>query len=596
MPSTRFAPGTWKLDDSLPAGRAARLDSFLNAVERKTAAFEEVRGRLATFTRQDVSAALSLYEDVAEDVSRISSYSYMRYTADTDDQRAKSMLDIAEELEADVRSRTLFFRLWWTGLPDGRARTLSPPDKDSKYVLSTWRKLRPFTLDENVERAVNLKNTTGFLGWAHHYDRLTSRFIFTLKVRGRTLKDEQGRPKKMVVEEVARLTASPDPETREAAYGAILAKYREEGGVLGEVYRTIVRDWRNENIRLRGYASPISPRNLENDVPDEAVSTLLRACAAGAGVFQDFFRLKAKMLGTKKMDRRHIYAPLRRTERKVAYGEAVKTVAEAYKAFDPRFQGLMLKVFDGRHVDSSPRRGKRSGAYCMSVVPSVVPYLFLNFAGTDRDVYTIAHESGHAIHSQLASAHSVLTFQPPLVLAETASVFGEMILFDMFMAEEKDAEARRSVLLDRISSMYATIGRQAHFVMFETAAHEAVDAGATVEELCGKYQANLEKQFGSAVEVPKAFEWEWTTIPHIYHTPFYCYAYAFGNLLSLALYERYTKEGRAFVPDYARILSYGGSAAPAEILEEAGFDIHSEKFWKSGFDVIGRMVGLLKNL
>ena len=232
----------------------------------------------------------------------------------------------------------------------------------------------------------------------------------------------------------------------------------------------------------------------------------------------------------------------------------------------------------------------------MSVTPEVVPYLFLNFSGATRDVYTIAHESGHAVHSQLAAGHSVLTFHPPLVLAETASVFGEMILFDKFMREEKDAELKRAVLLEKISSMYATIGRQAYFVVFENQAHPAVNEGSTVSDLCDVYSSVLKEQFGEAVEVPEEFRWEWTYIPHIYHTPFYCYAYAFGNLLSLALYDAYMKRGRSFVPKYLRVLGYGGSERPGKILSQVGIDVTSAGFWQSGFDVIRRMVDELQKL
>jgi oligoendopeptidase F len=569
---------------------------MLGGLEVETKSFEALRGKLEFFDASDFTEALSSYGAIAEDISRISAHSYMEFTADTSDQKAKARLDRAEDLEAETKNRTLFFKLWWTGLDDKRARELMPNNSDDKYILASWRKLKPYTLGEKVEQAINVKNTTGFSSWVHHYDKITSDFVFTVKVKGRTLRDEKGRPRKMVVDEVARLFASPDVATREAAYRTLLAKYAENGGVLGEVYRTIVRDWRNENVKLRGYRSAIAPRNLENDVPDEAVSTLLEVCRKNATVFQDFFSMKAKLVGTKKMSRYHIYAPLERKEKLVAYGKAVRTVLDAYEAFDRRVAKLALKVFETGHVDSSPRKGKRSGAYCMSVTPNVVPYLFLNFSGTEKDVYTIAHESGHAVHGQLASSHSMLTFQPPLVLAETASVFGEMILFDRTMRDETDAEVKRSVLLDKISSMYGTIGRQAHFVLFESAAHEAVNSGATVEDLCAAYLANLRGQFGTAVEVPEEFKWEWIYIPHIYHTPFYCYAYAFGNLLSLALYDRYTKEGGSFVPNYLKILSYGGSASPADILQEVGFDLRSEGFWQSGFDVIERMVSQLQRL
>jgi len=592
----KLVPGRWDLEDALPRGDGRGLQERLEAVRGKAVRFEELRGRLDAFNAADVGFALQLYESIVDDLSRTSSYSYMRYSADTADQQAKATMDTAEDLKAEVDNKALFFRLWWTSLEESRARCLLPSNPDHRHILGLWRKLKPYTLDEKVEQAVNLKNVTGFAGWTHHYDKIVSDFSFTIKVRGRTLKDPKGRPRKMVVDEVARLFSSPDPATREAAYRTLLAKYAESGGVLGEVYRTIARDWRNENIKMRGYHSAISPRNLENDVPDAAVETLLKVCRANAKIFQDFFRMKARMLGMKKMNRYHIYAPLAKKEKRVAYADAVRTVFEAFEEFDGGVAGMARKVFERNHVDASPRSGKRNGAYCMSVTPEVVPYLFLNFAGTTRDIYTIAHESGHAVHDQLAAGHSVLTFQPPLVLAETASVFGEMILFDRFMREEEDPGLRRSVLLEKISSMYATIGRQAYFVVFESQAHTAVNKGSTVSDLCDIYSAVLKEQFGDAVQVPEEFRWEWTYIPHIYHTPFYCYAYAFGNLLSLALYDAYLKEGRGFVPKYLRVLSYGGSESPSKILSEVGIDIASERFWQSGFEVIRRMVRELQKL
>ncbi|MFI5404709.1 MAG: M3 family oligoendopeptidase [Candidatus Gagatemarchaeaceae archaeon] len=595
MQRLRFAPGRWNLEDALPSGEGERTDRKLEEIRAKAKRFEGLRAGMGGFSREELKSALGLYEEVVDGLLRTSAQAYMRYSTDTADQQVKATLDLVEDLRADVDNTVLFFRLWWTALDGSTAASLTPENPDYRYLLGYWRKLKPHVLDEKVEQAVNLKNVTGFLGWTHHYDQVTSGFTFTMKVRGEVVKDASGKPKKMVAEEVIKLFASPDPARREGAYRALLGRYAEEGAVVGEVYRTIVRDWRNEYVKMRGYPSAIAMRNLENDVPDRAVDTLLAACRKNAFVFQDFFRLKAKILG-RKMTRYHIYAPLALKEKKVGYGEAVNTVIDAYNEFDPRVAELVKKVFEEEHVDASPRRGKTHGAYCYSITPKVVPYVFLNFAGVTRDVYTIAHELGHAIHGQLASSHSVLTFQPPLVLAETASVFGEMILFDKFMREEKDVEMKRAVLLEKITSMYSTIARQAYFVVFESQAHPAVNEGATVSDLCTLYSKSLRDQFGSAVEVPEEFKWEWTYIPHIFHTPFYCYAYAFGNLLSLALYDAYSREGREFVPKYLKLLAYGGSKSPAGILGEVGVDISSAKLWESGFGVIRRMVRDLQKL
>ena len=592
MPKPRTVLATeWDLGDVVP-GKARGFEALTGELRGEIEKFEARRQGLQSADRSGVSESLSAYSHIWETRAKINSFAQMLFSQDTRNQGSKVLLDQAADLWAETDNRTLFFRLWWIGLSDEKAAALRPEDSDAAYFLDTLRKLKPYTLEEKVEQTINLKSATGIWQWVHHYDHLTSSFTFVLNPKSR----RPAMTKKLVASEVARLFASADAETRKAAYVAYLSKYSENADVLGDVYRTVVRDWRNEYVKMRGYGSPISARNMENEVSDAAVSTLLAECRRNATVFQDFFRLKAKLLGWKRMNRYHIYAPLSLKERRVSFADGLAQVGRAFESFDHRFASLFRRTFEEGHVDVYPRIGKRSGAYCMSVTPTLVPYLLLNFAGSPRDCYTIAHESGHAVHSQLASGHSMLTFQPTLVLAETASVFGEMILFDDMMNKERDTDVKRGVLLDKISSMYATIGRQAHFVMFEVDAHTAVDHGATVDALADAYLKNLKIQFGTRITVPDGFRWEWVAIPHIYHTPFYCYAYAFGNLLSLALYRRYRSEGREFVPKYLRLLSHGGSKSPSNILEEVGVDIESAAFWDGGFDVIREMVSELRRL
>jgi len=233
----------------------------------------------------------------------------------------------------------------------------------------------------------------------------------------------------------------------------------------------------------------------------------------------------------------------------------------------------------------------------MYITPKITPYVLLNHKGNIRDVFTMAHELGHAVHDQLTNKHSILTAHPPLTLAETASVFGEMLLFDNLMKNTKDKKVKKTLLMQKLDDTYATIIRQAYFVLFETQAHNMVAEGkADLNTLNAAYLDNLKEQFGNSLTIADEFKYEWTSIPHIYHTPFYCYSYAFGNLLVLALYERYKKEGKTFVPKYLKILSYGGSENTARILKEIGIDIESEKFWQSGFDLVKEMVEELKEL
>ena len=295
-----------------------------------------------------------------------------------------------------------------------------------------------------------------------------------------------------------------------------------------------------------------------------------------------------------RLRRFDLYAPASgKSERRIPYDEAVDTVMEGFSRFSGEAATLARRVFESRHIDSGVRAGKRGGAFCYSVAPERDPWVLINYTGEPREVATLAHELGHALHSLLARGHSVLTFQAPLPLAETASVFSEMLLTDLLLERETDAAARRDMIAAKIDDMYATVLRQAFFVLFERRAHEMAAQGATIDEMSAAYLDNLRAQFGDSIEVDEIFRHEWITIPHIYHVPFYCYAYSFGMLLSLSLYRRYKEEGAGFVPGFLRLLAHGGSASPQDILGEVGVDMRDPGFWRGGFRVVEEMVARL---
>jgi oligoendopeptidase F len=370
--------------------------------------------------------------------------------------------------------------------------------------------------------------------------------------------------------------------------------YGHDANILAQIYVNRVRDWYNEHVGLRSYSSPIAVRNVANDIPDAAVEALLEVSRANVGIFQRYFRLKAGWLGMEKLRRYDIYAPLAASDRKVDYKDAVHLVLDTFQNFHPTIARHAQRVFDENHIDSEVRKGKRGGAFCSTVLPSLTPWVLMNYTGRVRDVATLAHELGHAIHSMLAEEHSVLTQHPTLPLAETASVFAEMLLTEQFLAVEKEPLVRRELLAASVDDMYATVMRQAFFVNFERTAHAAIMDNRSPEELHGLYMENLKEQFGDSIDIAPEFQYEWVSIPHIYNTPFYCYAYSFGQLLVLSLYRRYQQEGDAFKPGYMKLLAYGGSARPEEILREAHIDITSKAFWQGGFDVIRGMIDELE--
>ncbi|MDP2975119.1 MAG: M3 family oligoendopeptidase, partial [Anaerolineales bacterium] len=372
--------------------------------------------------------------------------------------------------------------------------------------------------------------------------------------------------------------------------------YGQDGSILGQMYQTLVRDWRNENLTLRNFANPIAARNLSNDIPDEAVDTLLEVAEKNAPLFQRYFRLKARHIGMERLRRYDVYAPVVKSDKTYAFGKAAEMVLDSFSAFHSDFGKHARRVFEDNHLDSEVRKGKQSGAFCWGVVPEIAPWVKLNYQSRADDVATMAHELGHAIHAMFAAHHSLFTFHSSLPLAETASTFGEMMLVDKLLAEETDESVRRDMLFRQVDDSYATILRQAYFALFERQAHEMLVKNASVDDLAAAYMENLKDQFGDAVELSDEFKWEWISIPHIYNTPFYVYAYAFGQLLVLSLYKQYKAEGEAFKPRYLKILSAGGSEAPAKIMAEAGIDIRSAKFWQGGFDVIANLVSELEKL
>jgi oligoendopeptidase F len=450
------------------------------------------------------------------------------------------------------------------------------------------RNFKLYTLGEAEEKIINIKDVTGSGALVTLYDAITNRYVFKLEVDGEIQELTRGQLQPFV--------QGADADMRAKAYQELYRVYGEDGPILGQMYQTRARDWHNENVSLRKFSSAMSVRNLVNDIPDEAVEALLEVTRKNSKIFHRFFKLKAKLLGVDKLRRYDIYAPVAKSDKKFDYNDATKMVFDSFNDFDPKIADMARRVFDQEHVDSEVRKGKRDGAFCWSVLPDMTPYVLLNYQGRARDVATMAHELGHAIHSMLASHHNTFTFHSSLPLAETASTFVEMMLTDKLLAEEKDEGVRRDILFKQMDDAFATILRQIYFALFERDAHKKIQQNASVDDLSALYMENLKEQFGDAVEISDEFKWEWVSVPHIYHTPFYVYAYAFGQLLVFSLYKQFKAEGDSFKPKYLKILSAGGSEAPAKILEEAGIDIRSAEFWQGGFDVLNGMVDELEKL
>ncbi|HSL29270.1 MAG TPA: M3 family oligoendopeptidase [Anaerolineales bacterium] len=579
----------WDLTQLFPGFDSPELQGAFENIEEQVASFEGVRGRLnPDMDSETFLAIVRASEEATRVVNRMYAYAGLAFAADTQDQNAQSLVGRVQQFVAEIQNRTLFFSLWWKELDEANAERLMASSGDYRYYLEAIRKFKPYTLSEAEEQVINLKDVTGSNALVNLYDAMTNRYVFKLEVNGEV--------KELTRAELQPYIQGSDPDLRARAYQELYRVYGEDGNVLGQMYQTRARDWHNENILLRKFSSPISVRNLANDVPDEAVDVLMNVTKKNAIIFQRYFKLKAKQLGLERLRRYDIYAPLAKSDKAFEFGDAARMVLESFSAFEPRVGELAQRVFDQDRLDSEVRKGKQGGAFCAAINPEDTPYVLMNYTGRARDVATLAHELGHAIHAMLASEHTTFTFHSSLPLAETASTFGEIMLTEKLLSEETDEAVRRDILFKQMDDAFATVLRQIYFAMFEREAHEMIQKNASTDELSAAYLENLKQQFGDSVDISDEFKWEWVSIPHIYHVPFYVYAYAFGQLLVFSLYQQYRVEGESFKPRYLKILSAGGSEAPEKILADAGIDIRSAEFWQGGFDVLSRMVGELEKL
>ena len=587
----RHELGKWNLDELVKNPTRTVFDKKLAKIESTAKRFEKIKKSLSP--KISSGKFLKLLHDVeyiSEKSSVIGGYASLRYSENTQSDEATSLLTRITKFGSDIENRLLFFDLWWKKQVDEKnARRLIKSAGQFSEYLKFKRLLAKYSLSEPEERIINTLDVTGASALVKLYDKITNAYVYVVTV--------DGKKRTMNREQLTTLVRSKKAKTREAAYKSLFSKFGENKGVTGEIYQNIVLNWRDEGIGMRGFSSPIMIRNISNNVDNETAKTLLDVCKKNSKIFQKYFLQKAKLLGMKKLRRYDLYAPRKSKikEKNYSYDRSVKLVLDSLSKFSPVLSEDASGVFKKKHVDSIIRPGKTVGAFCSTPTPTITPYVLINFTGKSRDVFTLAHEIGHAIHSISASDKSILVSDASLPLAETASTFSEMLLYDK-LSETVSKQEKKTMLSEKIDDFYATIGRQSFFTLFEIEAHKQIANSTTVDEISKTYLQNLNEQFGSSVKVSEDFGIEWSCIPHFHHAPFYCYAYAFGNLLALSLFQRYKKEGKGFAPTYIEILSAGGTKKPEKLLRESGMDITKPRFWQDGFDYIQNQVKELSKL
>jgi oligoendopeptidase F len=582
---------TWNTALLYPAPDSPELESDLASFNGLAAAFRErYFEKIADLDSAAILAAMQEYESLRVRMAKPFCYAHLLFAADSGVEANRALAQRCSELDSNLSQQLLFFDLELMHLDDQSFASLCNLPAAAPYVhfLNGIRKFRPYSLKENEERLLTRKDLTGVRAFTKLFDELSASFSYRMELDG----EEQD----FTGEELLSLLHHPSADVRFRAQTTFLERHGEHGIVFNSVFNNIALD-HGQEMELRGYATPIQPTNIGNEIPDEAVEHLMNVTEANYGLAQDYFRLKARMLGMDKIRNCDMYAPVAETEKQFAFDEARDLVVSSYSQYDLEFGRIVGAFFDERRVDVPPRAGKSGGAFAMGISPHTPPFLLLNYTGTLRDLATIAHEAGHGLHFVLSQKQSMLNYHAPLPLAETASVFGEMLLTRMLLERETDPTVRKSLLCAKIEDIIATTFRQTVLTRFELRLHNERQAGLLSNDRIAEiWLEENGRLFGDTVEAIPAYRWGWSYISHFIHSRFYCYSYTFAELLVLALFQKYREEGEGFKPGYRRLLESGGALSPADTARLAGIDIVAEDFWQKGYDFLKGLIEELKEI
>jgi oligoendopeptidase F len=574
----------WDLDPLVDGEGAAGADRMLAEADERAAGFaERYAGRMNELDGPALVAAMDELQAISELVARAGNYAHLRFSVDTFDPANGALVARVNERATAVETKLLFFELEWAALDDDRAEELLAADglDTSRHHLRTVRRYRPHLLTEPEEKIMTEKSVSGRDAWTRLFSEQTSAIV--VAVPG------EEEPVKLDVA-LARLM-SPDRDVRRGTAEAVTTALEPGLRTRGYIYNTIAQDKATDD-RLRRYPTWISSRNLSNEASDESVDALIEAVRASYDIPQRWYRLKAQLLGIDRIADYDRMAAIATEEETVEWPEATDIVLTSFREFSPVLHDTAKRFFDERWIDAPVRPGKRGGAFCAYAVPSVHPYVMLNYTSRRRDVLTLAHELGHGLHAALAQPRGILEQHTPLTLAETASVFGETLVFRRLLDAAESPASRLSLLAENIEGSIATVFRQVAMNRFEHLVHtERRDVGELSVERFGElwHEAQTE-MVGDAVEITEGYRTWWSYVPHFIGTPGYVYAYAYGQLLALSVYGRYLEDGEPFVPRYIELLSAGGSRSPEELAAIAGLDLTDPEFWSKGLEHVRKQL------
>ena len=583
----------WDLDPLVEGEGETGVDRQLDEAVTAASEFaERYAGKVGEFDVTGLAQAMHELERIHELIGRAGSYAALRFSTDTADPTRGALLQRVQERGTELETKLLFFDLEWAALDDARADELLAV-RDSgddelefcRHHLRTVRRYRPHLLSEKEEKLLAEKSISSQSAWA----RLFGEVVAALRV------DLDGNEVTLDVA-LSRLQVA-DRDTRIAAAKAVSETLEPGLRTRGFIYNTLVYDKSVED-RLRSYPNWLASRNLANEASDESVMALIDAVRRRYDVPRRWYALKAKLMGIPKLADYDRMAPVFQEDLTFSFGDARDLVLDTYDAFAPEAGRITRRFFEEHWIDAPVRPNKRGGAFCSYTVPSAHPYVMLNYTARRRDVLTMAHELGHGLHAALAQPQGVYHQGTPLTLAETASVFGETLVFERLLAATDNDDQRLSLLAERLDASMATVFRQMSMNRFEHLIHtRRRDEGELSTDRIGElWLESQTEMFGDSVELSDGYRIWWSYIPHFINTPGYVYAYAYGQLLALSAYRRFTQEGDSFIPRYLELLAAGGSRSPEELGAIVGIDLADPGFWDAGLALIDEQLSAAEKL
>jgi len=579
----------WNLDPLVdgrgPDGARAQLTE---AFERSQAFAASYAGKLVELDSAGLEQAMHELGAIQELVGRAGTYAGLRFSVDTADPAAGALMQEVQERGTEIETTLLFFELEWATLDDERAELLLEDERLAfcAHYLRNVRRYREHLLSEPEEKILAEKSVTGASAWSRLFDELTSAIEVRLPTQIGTATDET-----VALDVALSRLVLPDRELRRTTARAVTEALAPGLRTRAFLFNTLLADKATDD-RLRRYPSWLAARNLSNEASDESVAALIEAVRARYELPRRWYRLKAKLLGVERLADYDRMAAVTEDEVSYSFAHARELVLDCYSSFSPTLGEVAKGFFDGRYIDAPVRPAKRGGAFCASAVPSVHPYVMLNYTSRRRDVLTLAHELGHGAHFALAAKQGVFHQGTPLTLAETASVFGETIVFGRLLEEDSSPSSRLALLAENIEGALATVFRQVAMNRFEDLVHTArrEQGELSVERFGELWVESQEEMFGDSVEITDDYRSWWSYIPHFIGSPGYVYAYAYGQLLALSVYQQYEQRGDELVPRYLELLAAGGSRSPEELGRIVDIDLADPGFWDAGLDLVERQL------